>query len=228
MKRILLIEGDTAVRGVLSDALREAGCTTLESADPWTAFETVPAWQPDLIVLDWRAQDVGYPPALIELKREPSTQNIPVVLLSARDAEEDRIGCMQIGADEYVVKPFSANEVVARINALLRRASSHQEVIETAGLRLDASSHVVTANQDFVRLRPSEFRLLYFFMTHPDNVHSRSQILNRVWHYKDNMGERAVDVHVRRLRQALGDHGHDSLIQTVRGVGYRFSARYIN
>lgn len=228
MRRVLLVDEDPYPRAELSQALRRADCTTLESADVWSALEALPAWHPNLIVLDWRGSDSPAAKALDRLTSDTSTRDIPVMLVSEDDSGESRVAGLQRGGDDYVRKPYTMAEVIARINALLRRSAARSDVIEIGGLILDAASHTVTTDQgDLVRLRPAEFRLLHFFMSHPDSVYTRSQLLQRVWDYRDGMGERSVDVHIRRLRQALADEGRDAFIQTVRGVGYRFSSRYL-
>lgn len=224
MQRLLIVDEDPFVRAELATALRDSGFTTIESADPWAALEALPAWRPDLIVLEWASSGTkGGSAALDYLKREPATRDIPVLLVSSSVTEEERILGLQSGGDDFVTKPYSRPEVVARIRALLRRRSGRSRVIEIGGLRLDATSHTVTAESGPVRLRPAEFRLLYFFMTNPNSVHTRAHLLHRVWYDREEMGERSVDVHIRRLRQALSEGGHDGFIQTVRGIGYRFS-----
>lgn len=221
-RRILLIDGDHAARLSLSQALHQRGFVTLESADAWTAIEALPAWRPDLIVLDWHASDTRRSAALDSLKQQSSSRDVPIMLISCDDSEDARVSGLQRGGDDYVVKPFSLPEVMARINALLRRTNTPPEVIEIDGLTVDASNYTATTTKGSVRLRPAEFRLLRHFMRHPDRVHTRLQLLNSVWHARDGMGERSVDVHIRRLRQALDEAGHCGRIQTVRGVGYRF------
>jgi two-component system phosphate regulon response regulator PhoB len=161
------------------------------------------------------------------LKREELTRNIPIIMLTARGEEADRIRGLEVGADDYVVKPFSPRELVARINAVLRRSrpETPEPVLEADGLVLDSVGHRVSANDRQLEMGPTEFRLLHFFMTHPDRVFSREQLLDRVWGRNVYVEERTVDVHIRRLRKAIEAGGHDKLIQTVRGAGYRFSTR---
>jgi two-component system phosphate regulon response regulator PhoB len=161
------------------------------------------------------------------LKRNKETQDMPVILLTARAEEQDKVAGLEGGADDYVTKPFSPRELLARIQALLRRSSptAAGEAIEVGALRLDPASHRVMAGELPVSLGPTEYRLLQFFMEHPERVYSRSQLLDRVWGGNVYVEERTVDVHIRRLRKALEPSGTDSLVQTVRGSGYRFSTR---
>jgi two-component system phosphate regulon response regulator PhoB len=160
-----------------------------------------------------------------ELRRGEATRELPVILLTARDAEDDKIRGLDVGADDYVTKPFSPRELIARIKAVLRRTGhvSEDELINQGGLTLDVAAHRVSAGEQKISLGPTEFRLLQFFMSHPDRVFSRDQLLDRVWGSNVYIDDRTVDVHVRRLRKALSPHDCDRLIQTVRGAGYRFS-----
>jgi two-component system phosphate regulon response regulator PhoB len=224
-KRVLLIDGNTDARDDLSRRLRSAGFATLEVGGATPALEMLPAWLPDIVLLDSRLPDADGFTVLRELKRDPTTQDIPVILLGEVAGESDRVMGLQGGADDFFGKAGSSPELIARINALLRRSRHTPDVIMAGELRLEARSHRVTADDQLVSLRPAEFRLLHFFMTHPDIVHSRAQLLHRVWQFKAKMDERSVDVHVRRLRKALEPSRCDALIQTVRSVGYRFSTR---
>jgi two-component system phosphate regulon response regulator PhoB len=224
-KRVLLIDEDTAVRRTLSEELRTAGVATLEVGDAASALEMLPAWMPDIVLLASRLPDADGFTVLRDLKRDSSTQDIPIILLAEAASESVRILGLQRGADDCFGKDCSSPELIARINALLRRSHQAPGVILAGDLRLEARSHRVTADDQVVPLRPAEFRLLHFFMTHPDTVHSRAQLLHRVWQFKASMEERSVDVHVRRLRKALEPSRCDALIQTVRSVGYRFSTR---
>jgi two-component system phosphate regulon response regulator PhoB len=161
------------------------------------------------------------------LKKDERTRDIPIIMLTARTEEHDKISGLDVGADDYVTKPFSPRELVARIQAVLRRASPFGNGAKVAadGLEINQDSHRVTANGDAVDMGPTEFRMLQFFMTHPERVYSRAQLLDMVWGSNVYIEERTVDVHIRRLRKSLSLHGHDRMIQTVRGVGYRFSAK---
>jgi two-component system phosphate regulon response regulator PhoB len=161
------------------------------------------------------------------IKRSKETEDLPVILLTARAEEHDKVTGLEGGADDYVTKPFSPRELLARINAVLRRTSAAGagDTLEAGGLVLDTASHRVTADGQTVQLGPTEYRLLQFFMEHPERVYSRSQVLDRVWGGNVYVEERTVDVHIRRLRKALEPHGRESLVQTVRGAGYRFSTQ---
>jgi two-component system phosphate regulon response regulator PhoB len=225
-KRVLLVDGDKRARSTLSEQLRAAGFATLELDDAATAMQMLSAWLPDLVLLESHLPDADGLSVLDGLKRDPSTQDIPLILLSEDMSERDRVQGLQAGADDFLGKTCSAPEIVARIHALLRRTQHAPQLIMAGDLRLDARSHRVTASDRLVPLRPAEFRLLHFFMSHADIVHSRQQLLVRVWQQRSGMEERTVDVHVRRLRKALEPSHCDALIQTVRSVGYRFSTRY--
>jgi two-component system phosphate regulon response regulator PhoB len=224
-RRVMLVDGDMLARGTLSEVLRAAGFTTLELNDPESALAMVPAWEPDVVLLESQIQRKIAHRVLRDLKRDPTTKVIPVILLGTTGNEEERVRGLQHGADDCIGKTGSAPELIARINALLRRSHQAPAVLTAGSLMLEARSHRVVANDQLLTLRPAEFRLLHFFMTHPDTVHSRTQLLHRVWQFKQSMEERSVDVHVRRLRKALEPAQCDYLIQTVRSVGYRFSTR---
>ena len=226
-KQILIVDDEPAIREMVGFALERAGFQWSEAADARDAMERIAERAPDLILLDWMLPDVSGLDLARRLKREELTRDIPVIMLTARVQEDDRVRGLDTGADDYVTKPFSTRELVARIHAVLRRATP--EAVETPlaldGLVLDPVGHRVTGNGDVLELGPTEFRLLHFFMTHPDRVYSREQLLDRVWGRNVYVEERTVDVHIRRLRKALSRHGHDRFVQTVRGAGYRFSAR---
>jgi two-component system phosphate regulon response regulator PhoB len=161
------------------------------------------------------------------MKREEMTRNIPVVMLTARGEEEDKVRGLEVGADDYITKPFSPKELVARLKAVIRRVTptALEDIIDVQGLKLDPVSHRVTANDAPLDMGPTEFKMLHFFMTHQERVYSREQLLNNVWGTNVYVEDRTVDVHIRRLRKALEAAGHDKLIQTVRGAGYRFSTK---
>jgi two-component system phosphate regulon response regulator PhoB len=180
-----------------------------------------------MVLVDWMLPDMSGLDLTRDLKRNKETREIPVILLTARAEEQDKVSGLDGGADDYMTKPFSPRELLARINAVLRRseASNGAETINVDGLTLDAASHRVTVGEQTVSLGPTEYRLLSFFMTHPERVYTRNQLLDRVWGGNVYVEERTIDVHIRRLRKALEDFGFDRLIQTVRGSGYRFSAR---
>jgi two-component system phosphate regulon response regulator PhoB len=182
---------------------------------------------PDLFILDWMLPDVSGVEYARALKRDEATREVPIIMLTARGEEDDKVRGFEAGIDDYLTKPFSPRELLARITAVLRRASpgGGAETVEVHGLTLDLAGHRVTANGTTVPLGPTEYRLLSFFMTHPERVYSRGQLLDRVWGGNVYIEERTVDVHIRRLRAALEPSGHDALVQTVRGAGYRFSAQ---
>jgi two-component system phosphate regulon response regulator PhoB len=181
---------------------------------------------PDLILLDWMLPGMSGLDFARRLRADVRTKNIPIIMLTARGEERDKVAGLETGADDYITKPFSPRELLARIQAVLRRGKpqASEEAVEAGGLRLDPVSHRVMADSAPVSLGPTEFRLLHFLMTHPERVHSRDQLLDQVWGDHVFVEERTVDVHIRRLRAALEPSGLDGLVQTVRGSGYRFSA----
>ncbi len=181
--------------------------------------------RPNLILLDWMLPDTSGIEYARSLKKDAMTREIPIIMVTARGDESDRIKGLEVGADDYITKPFSPKELVARIKTVLRRGAppDDNQIIQADGLRVDLAGHRVMINNTIIDLGPTEFRLLHFFITHPDRVYSRSQLLDQVWGGSVFIGERAVDVHIRRLRQALATHKHDQYVQTVRGTGYRFS-----
>ena len=227
MKRILVVEDEQAIREMVGFALKKAGFQFEEVADAEQALVSVASQRPDLVLLDWMLPGMSGVDLARRLRRDEITAAIPIILLTARVEESDRVYGLEVGADDYVTKPFSPRELIARINAVLRRSSglSEERVIEYDGLALDPVGHRVQADGESLNLAPTEFRLLHFFMSNPDRVYSREQLLDYVWGRGVFVEERTVDVHIRRLRKALGGHGHDRFIQTVRGAGYRFSTR---
>ena len=225
--KILMVDDEAAIRQMVCLALTQSGYTCIEAADAAEAQDRILQEVPDLILLDWMLPGVSGAEYARRLRREKLTQKIPVIMLTARVEEEDKVRGLESGADDYITKPFSTRELLARIKALLRRASPHaaEVALETDGLQLDPATHRVTTGSQHIALGPTEFRLLQFFMSHPERVHSRERLLNDVWGNNVYVEERTVDVHIRRLRKALSVSGHDRLIQTVRGSGYRFSAQ---
>jgi len=183
---------------------------------------------PDLILLDWMLPGMSGVAFARKIKGDAYTKEVPIIMLTARGDEQDKITGLETGADDYITKPFSPRELVARIKAVLRRRAPQMtdDPVETGGLRLDPETHRVSGNGQPLELGPTEFRLLHFLMTHPERVHSRAQLLDQVWGSQVFVEDRTVDVHIRRLRRALEDTGHDHLVQTVRGSGYRFSATH--
>ncbi len=222
---ILVVEDEADIREMVAFALESKGATVLEAEDTKAAWNQLNSNAVDLVLLDWMLPDVSGIELLRKIRRDESRQETPVIMLTARGHEEDRIRGLDQGADDYVVKPFSIKELLSRVNALLRRASpSHSgSSLAFQGLELDRSSHRVTANGVVVELGPTEFKMLRFFMENPDRVYSRGQVLDNVWGNHVFVEERTVDVHIRRLRKALEPTGHHKMIQTVRGMGYRFT-----
>jgi two-component system phosphate regulon response regulator PhoB len=224
-KDILIVEDEAPIREMVGVAISRAGFDLREAADAREAEVMIADRIPDLILLDWMLPGVSGIDLARRLRREDATREVPIIVLTARGEEEDKVKGLEVGADDYVTKPFSPRELVARIRAVLRRTSpeGEDERIEAEDLVLDTAGHRVTVRSQEVHLGPTEFRLLRFFMTHPDRVYSRSQLLDRVWGGNVYIEERTVDVHIRRLRKALEPFGYDRLLQTVRGSGYRFS-----
>jgi two-component system phosphate regulon response regulator PhoB len=224
---ILVIEDDTAIREMICFTLKHEGFGYHAVADGEQGLEQVAEQTPDLILLDWMLPKMDGIEFLRRLRGNPQTAPIPVIMLTARDDNDDKVKGLSVGADDYMTKPFSPAELVARLHAVLRRCQVFTEEastqLEVSGLVLDPESHRVTAAGQHLGLGPTEFRLLQFFMAHPERAYSRSQLLDHLW-ASVYVEERTVDVHIRRLRKALAPSGHDVLIDTVRGVGYRFSA----
>lgn len=227
-KTILTVEDERPIREMVRLALEKAGFDVLEAADGEQAMVVVTDHRPDLILVDWMLPGMSGIDLARRLKADESTSEIPLIMVSARGEEEDKIRGLEIGADDYVAKPFSPRELVARIRAVLRRTEpgGGEKPLESRGLVLDPSSHRVTANNSVLQMGPTEFKLLKFLMSHPERVYSRTQLLDNVWGTNVYVEERTVDVHIRRLRKVLTPTGHENLIQTVRGSGYRFSEQY--
>ena len=226
-KRILVVEDEAPIREMLCFVLEQKGYETVEAEDYADGLAKVREPYPELIVLDWMMPGGSGIQFLKQLKQDEMTRQIPVVMLTARGEDEDKVRGLEAGADDYITKPFSPKELTARLHAVMRRVSptSVDEVIEVQGLKLDPVSHRVSAEEKALDMGPTEFKLLHFFMTHPERVYSREQLLNNVWGTNVYVEDRTVDVHIRRLRKAIEETGHDRLIQTVRGAGYRFSTR---
>jgi two-component system, OmpR family, phosphate regulon response regulator PhoB len=226
-KQILVVEDERPIREMIAFGLRRAGFEVREAADARSGRAEVANKLPDLLLVDWMLPDTSGLEFTRALKRDRETRELPVIMLTARAEEGDKVAGLEGGADDYITKPFSPRELLARINAVLRRAmpSEGSERIDIEGLILDQSSQRVTSGEKTVALGPTEYRMLAFFMTHPERVYTREQLLDRVWGGNVYVEERTIDVHIRRLRKALEEFGYDRLIQTVRGSGYRFSAR---
>ena len=226
-KQILIVEDEKPIRDMIAFGLRRAGFDVREAEDCSMARASIADHRPDLVLVDWMLPDQSGLELTRAVKRNKDTEDLPVIMLTARADEHDKVSGLEGGADDYVTKPFSPRELLARINAVLRRSapSGKGGTIEAGGLTLDTASHRVTAGDRTVALGPTEYRLLQFFMEHPERVYTRGQVLDRVWGGNVYVEERTVDVHIRRLRKALEPFGSDGLIQTVRGSGYRFSTR---
>ena len=224
---ILLVEDEPAIQELISANLMRAGHHVLRAGDAETAQRIVREALPDLILLDWMLPGMSGVEFARRLRSEERTRAIPLIMLTARGEEQDKVMGLESGADYYVTKPFSPRELVARIKAVLRRRAPEttEDTVSAGDLSLDPATHRLTAGGKPVTLGPTEFRLLHFLMTHPERVHSRAQLLDQVWGDHVFVEERTVDVHIRRLRCALEPSLHDGLVQTVRGSGYRFSTQ---
>lgn len=226
MATVLIVDDEPDIREMLRFALEEADFRVLEAGHADEARKLL-LEHPDLLLLDWMLPGRSGLELAAQLKQQPKTRHLPIIMVSARVEEEDRVRGLDTGADDYITKPFSPRELVARVHAVLRRSRSEEiaDQIEIGGLCIDNVSHRVSAGGEVIDIAPTEYRLLHFFMTHTDRAFSRSQLLDQVWGDQVYVEERTVDVHVRRLRKALEQTGHAQLLQTVRGVGYRFSEK---
>lgn len=226
-KQILLVEDEAPIREMLKIVLENEGFSVLEAADYDIGMQYIIEPYPDLILLDWMLPGGSGVQFAKQLKETTHLCAIPIIMLTARSEEHDKIRGLEAGADDYITKPFSPKELVARIKAVMRRVAptSKEEPIHYDGLTLEPISHRVFAHDTPLDMGPTEFKLLHFFMSHPERVYSREQLLDNVWGTNVYVEDRTVDVHIRRLRKAIDLHGHDRLIQTVRGSGYRFSVK---
>ena len=226
VQKVLLVEDELAIRQMLLFVLQDSGFEVLQAQNTQEAMQYISENAIDLLILDWMLPGISGVELCSRLKKESAYKHIPVIMLTAKAEEDDKIQGLNAGADDYLTKPFSPRELIARINAVLRRVSSNkvvEEILEFDGLVLNEKSHRVTSNQKLVNVGPIEFKLLHFFMSNPERVFSRTQLLDNVWGNDVYVEERTVDVHIRRLRKALEADGHDHMVQTVRGSGYRFS-----
>jgi two-component system, OmpR family, phosphate regulon response regulator PhoB len=223
--KILIVEDEPAIQELLAFNVTQAGFHAYRAGDADSAWLQIRGTAPDLILLDWMLPNTSGVMLAKQLRADAKTKDIPIIMLTARGEERDKILGLESGADDYITKPFSPRELMARIRAVLRRhlPSMPDETVAAGGLELSPSSHRVSAKGTGVELGPTEFRLLHFFMTHAERVYSRTQLLDQVWGTQVFVEERTVDVHIRRLRSALEPMKLDNLIQTVRGSGYRFS-----
>jgi two-component system phosphate regulon response regulator PhoB len=220
---VLVVEDEPAIQELVAVNLEHAGHQVWRASSVEESDALVRDALPDVILLDWMLPGMSGLAYARKLRGAERTRRIPIIMLTARAEERDKIEGLESGADDYLTKPFSPKELLARIKAVLRRRSPEltDDAVEIAGLRLDPATHRVVGNGREIALGPTEFRLLHFFMTHLERVHSRAQLLDRVWGDHVFVEERTVDVHIRRLRQALEASGHDGLIETVRSSGYR-------
>jgi two-component system, OmpR family, phosphate regulon response regulator PhoB len=223
---ILIVDDEPAIRQMLAFTLAREGHSWVEAGDAEEAYAAVSHTRPDLILLDWMLPGISGVAFVRRIKRDPKTRSIPIIMLSAKGEEADKVSALDIGADDYITKPFSTEELLARIRAVIRRGSpleAHGEIVDIGSIRIDVRTHRVLIGQSPIELSPTEFRLLHFLATHPERVYTRGELLDGVWGNHAYVEERTVDVHVRRLRKLLAPRRCDGYIQTVRGIGYRFS-----
>jgi two-component system, OmpR family, phosphate regulon response regulator PhoB len=222
---ILIVDDEAPIRDMITLALESVGFSCLQAATAQEAHALVVDKKPDLVLLDWMMPGISGIELARRLRRDDVTASTPIIMLTAKAEEDNKIQGLETGVDDYLTKPFSPRELVARIRALLRRSQPIQdkEPLMVMGLVLDPVSHRVSIDQKPVSMGPTEYRLLFFFMTHPERAYTRAQLLDQVWGSNVYVDERTIDVHIRRLRKAISVGGHEKLIQTVRSTGYRFS-----
>ena len=225
--RILIVDDEPAIREMVAVALELADFDVLEAENAQRGHEIIVDERPDLVLLDWMLPSVTGIELARRLKRDETTNEVPIIMLTAKSEEDNKIQGLDAGADDYITKPFSTRELISRIKAVLRRASSvaAEKAIEVEGLCLDPVSHRISADDYPVDMGPTEYRLLEFFMSHQERAYSRTQLLDQVWGANVYVEDRTIDVHIRRLRKALAPFDYDRFIQTVRGTGYRFSVK---
>ena len=223
--KILVVEDEPSIQELIALNLEQAGQSPVLADSAEQALERIQEELPDLVLLDWMLPGQSGLELARRLRGDARTRTLPIIMLTARGDEEDKLRGLETGADDYITKPFSVKELQARIKAVLRRRAPEitDDAVEYHGLRLDPASHRITGKGKDLAMGPTEFRLLHFFMTHPERVYSRTQLLDQVWGDHVFIEERTVDVHIRRLRSALEKSGHHAFIQTIRGSGYRFS-----
>jgi two-component system phosphate regulon response regulator PhoB len=221
---ILVVEDEPAIQELIAVNLKRSGHEVRQAASAEEALRSVSEALPDVILLDWMLPDTPGPVIARKLRLQPRTREIPIIMLTARAGDDDKVAGLESGADDYITKPFSPRELEARIQAVLRRRTPQlsSEEIAIEGLVLNPATRTVTGGTRTLKMGPTEFELLHYFMTHPDRVHTRTQILDQVWGDHVFIEDRTVDVHIRRLRDALSPSRHDRLLETVRGTGYRF------
>jgi len=224
---ILVVEDEPAIQELIAATLQHAGHRVMRAYSAEEGLQQISGTLPDVVLLDWMLPGMSGIQYARKLRSDERTQDLPIIMLTARGEEQDKVAGLDAGADDYLTKPFSPRELVARIKAVLRRRAPQmtEDCVEVEGLRVDPVTHRVSGSGCQLDLGPTEFRLLHFFMTHPERVFNRTMLLDQVWGDHVFVEERTVDVHIRRLRAALEATGHDRLIQTVRGSGYRFSAQ---
>jgi len=224
-KTVLIVDDEAAIREMIAVALEMANYNCLEAANARDAYLMIVDQRPDMILLDWMLPETSGIEFARRLKRDEDTAEIPIIMLTAKSDEDNKVQGLEVGADDYITKPFSPKELVARLKAVLRRSTpvGMETAIDIDGLVLDPVGHRVTSKGHAITMGPTEYKLLQFFMTHQNRVYARAQLLDLVWGGNVYVEERTVDVHIRRLRKALGSE-HDYLVQTVRGAGYRFSS----
>ena len=223
---ILVVEDEPAIQELIAVNLEHAGHSVTRAGSAEQAEDEIRRALPDMVVLDWMLPGQSGVALARRLRADSRTRDLPIIVLTARVAEQDKVAGLEAGADDYITKPFSPKELLARIKAVLRRRAPQltDDSLQVAGLVLNPATHRVTGNGEVINLGPTEFRILHFFMSHTERVYSRTQLLDEVWGDHVFVEERTVDVHIRRLRMALSVSGHDALVETVRGAGYRFRA----
>jgi two-component system phosphate regulon response regulator PhoB len=230
MSRVLVVEDEAAIAELIALNLRHAGFEVVVAPDGESAQNEVDRVLPDLVLLDWMLPGTSGLNLAKRWRGQQRTKDLPVIMLTARAEETDKVAGLDAGADDYLTKPFSTQELMARVRAVLRRKAPQalDSAVEIAGLRLDPATRRVSCDEQDVKIGPTEFKLLHFFMTHPERVHSRAQLLDRVWGDHVFIEERTVDVHVKRLREALSAVQRSQMIETVRGAGYRLTQQLAN
>ncbi|MFZ5527921.1 MAG: phosphate regulon transcriptional regulator PhoB [Pseudomonadota bacterium] len=230
MSRVLVVEDEAAIAELIALNLRHAGFEVVVAPDGEAAQNEVDRVLPDLVLLDWMLPGTSGLNLAKRWRGQQRTKDLPVIMLTARAEETDKVAGLDAGADDYLTKPFSTQELMARVRAVLRRKAPQalDSAVEIAGLRLDPATRRVSCDEQDVKIGPTEFKLLHFFMTHPERVHSRAQLLDRVWGDHVFIEERTVDVHVKRLREALSSVQRSQMIETVRGAGYRLTQQLAN
>jgi two-component system phosphate regulon response regulator PhoB len=225
MSRVLVVEDEAAIAELIALNLRHSGFDVVVASDGEAAQVEIDRVLPDLVLLDWMMPGASGLSLAKRWRSQQRTRDLPVIMLTARAEEPDKVAGLDAGADDYLTKPFSTQELMARVRAVLRRKAPQalDAAVEISGLRLDPSTRRVTCSDQDVKIGPTEFKLLHFFMTHPERVHSRAQLLDRVWGDHVFIEERTVDVHVKRLREALQGVDRSRMIETVRGAGYRLT-----